>query len=174
MSEPIISRRLRLEAATAAMIALELTIRPALFAYLRVAEPEDWPPPLNDDETFRYFEDSLRADPGLTGWAFWYVILRHEGGDALVGTAGFKGKPDADGLVDVGYAIRPHYHRMGIASETVGLLLSWATARGARYVIAETFADHVASIGVMRKNGLAFIGAGAEPNVVRYGRSLVA
>lgn len=173
MIEPILSSRLRLEAATPAMIGLELANQPALFAYLRVEVPEDWPPPLNDDETFRYFEDSLRADPGLLGWAFWYVILRHAAGDVLVGTAGFKGKPDADGLVDVGYAIRPHYHRMGIASETVALLLAWAKARGARYAIAETYADHIASIGVMKKNGMAYLGAGEEPNVVRYGMSLL-
>ena len=88
---------------------------------------------------------------------------------ANVGTVGYKGPPSADGTVEVGYGILPEYQRRGYASEAVRALLARAFAVPAvRRVIAETLPELTASIGVMTKCGLSFIGQGSERAVIRY------
>ena len=87
----------------------------------------------------------------------------------LVGTAGYKGPPDPEGTVEVGYGVVRDQQRRGYASETVRGLLANAFARPAvRRVIAETYPELVASIGVLRKCGFRHIGGGSEPGVIRY------
>lgn len=163
------TERLKLVAANAALAKLELNDRPALFARLGASAPEEWPPPLNDDGSFRYFLGMLESDPAFTGWGYWYVLKKPED---LIGICGFKGRPDAAGMAEVGYSIIPSRQRQGFASEAVNGLIGWAKARGAKIIAAETFPDLIASIGVMEKNELRFIGAGSEEGAVRYQREL--
>jgi RimJ/RimL family protein N-acetyltransferase len=55
--------------------------------------------------------------PWMTG------VLWDEAAALPVGKAGFHGAPDADGMVEVGYAVDPAYRRRGYArSALVGLL----------------------------------------------------
>ena len=161
--------RLRLVAANAALIHLELENRPKLFAALNVAPPTDWPPPLNDDASFRYFLPVLESDPSFTGWGYWYVI---ENPRALIGTCGFKGRPDTAGTAEIGYSIVPARQRQGFASEAAAALIEWCRMRGAKVVTAETLPHLMASIRVMEKNGLVFASEGSEPGTIRYRRVL--
>lgn len=163
------TKRLRLVAANAELIHFELEDRAQLCAALRVAPPADWPPPLNDENSFRYFLPSLEADPSFAGWGYWYVI---EIPNALIGTCGFKGRPDAEGTAEIGYAIVSARQGNCFASEAAAALIGWCKAHGAKAVVAETLPELPASIRVMEKNGLVFIGEGAEPGTIRYRRVL--
>ncbi len=162
--------RLRLIAANAALIHLELEDRPALLSAMDAAPPDEWPPPLNDDASFRFFLDIMERDPSLTGWGYWYVIEKRTG--QPIGTCGFKGRPDATGTVEIGYSVVPSRQRQGFASEAVEALIAWCGTQGAKIVLAETLPELDASIRVMEKNGLVFAGQGSEPGVVRYRRAL--
>jgi RimJ/RimL family protein N-acetyltransferase len=164
------TERLRLVAADAALIHLELEDRPALLAALNADSPAEWPPPENDDASFRYFLDSLERDPSFAGWGYWYVIERRS--RRPIGTCGFKGRPDAMGMVEIGYSIVLSRQNHGFASEAVAALIAWCANQGARIVVAETLPELVASIRVMEKNGLVFDGDGSEPGVIRYRRVL--
>ena len=92
--------RLRLVAANAALLHLELEDRGRLYSTLEVDAPPEWPPPLNDDASLRYFIKMLEQDITYAGWASWYVIEKPH---ALTGNCGFKGKPDAAGMVEIGH-----------------------------------------------------------------------
>ena len=161
--------RLRLIAANAALIRFELENRSQLCVALDVAPPADWPPPLNDESSFRYFLSALESDPSFAGWGYWYVIEKPRG---LIGTCGFKGRPDADGMAEIGYAIVPSRQGNGFASEAAAALIEWCRARGAKTVVAETLHELPASIRVMEKTGLSFAGEGSEPGTIRYRRVL--
>jgi RimJ/RimL family protein N-acetyltransferase len=163
--------RLRLVAADATLIGMELGDRPALLAALGCTAPADWPPPLNDDATFAYFLAEAERDPSFAGWGYWYVIEMRS--NEPIGICGFKGRPDKAGAVEIGYSIVPARQRAGFATEAVAALIDWCTNQGTRVVLGETYPDLIGSIRVMEKNGLVFDGEGSEPGVVRYRRTLM-
>jgi RimJ/RimL family protein N-acetyltransferase len=164
------TRRLRLVAADASLIRMELGDRGALLAALRCAMPAGWPPPLNDDASFSYFLAEMERNASFIGWGYWYVI--ESASNEAIGICGFKGRPDEAGQVEIGYSIMAARQRSGFGSEAVAALIAWCTDRGARSVVGETFPDLVGSIRVMERNGFAFTGEGSEPGTVRYRRSL--
>lgn len=165
------TRRLRLVAADASLIRMELVDREALCAALGCAMPPDWPPPLNDEASFAYFLGKMERNPSFIGWGYWYVI--ESAPNEAIGISGLKGRPDESGQVEIGYSIVPARQRSGFASEAVAALIGWCKERGARSIVGETFPDLVGSIRVMEKNGFVFAGEGSDPGTVRYRRSLV-
>lgn len=77
---------------------------------------------------------------------------------------GFKGVPDSDGSIEIGYGINPAYHGHGYATEMVHAMVSWALGQPAvSRVTAETREDNQASIRVLEKVGFRRIGARLEP-----------
>ena len=163
--------RLRLVAADARLVRMELSDRQALVAALNCTMPSDWPPPLNDDASFTYFLDEMERDPSMAGWGFWYVIERQS--NEAIGICGVKGRPNASGTAEIGYSIIPARQGLGFATEAVAGLIGWCRSRGILSVVAETLPELAASIRVMEKNGLVFDGEGSEPGIIRYRRSLL-
>jgi ribosomal-protein-alanine N-acetyltransferase len=97
------------------------------------------------------------------------ILTEGETGRTLIGSAGYKGPPSADGMVEVGYGIVRDHQRQGYASEAVRGLVAHAFALPTvRRVIAETLPELIPSIGVLRKCGFRFIGNGSEPGVIRF------
>lgn len=93
------------------------------------------------------------------------LVVEASTGEAI-GTAGFFGPPD-DGVVEIGYGIVPSRRRRGYAGEAVAALLELARAQpGVRQVVAHAEADNEASIRVLRRTGLAYVGR--EGTLVRY------
>jgi RimJ/RimL family protein N-acetyltransferase len=139
---------------------------------IRLGRP--WPPPLNDEASLAWSISVLEANKGTAGWGFWYFTLPNEEGSPslAVGNGGFKGPPDADGTIEVGYSVLEEYQRRGYASEAVGALIAWGFAQaGVRRVIAETYPELIGSIGVLRKLGFQEIPeGGSEPGVIRFER----
>ena len=162
------SRRFRLLAATAESARAELE-DPARLAHLIGANvPADWPP-----ETLRdalpLFLQQHEAHPEWTGWLGWYVIRLDRAAPVLCGSVGFKGPPDAEGAVEIGYSVLPAHQHLGFATEMVETLVRWACAQpGVRCVEAETTVDHPRSVRVLERTGFHRIGTGNEPGAVRY------
>ena len=86
-----------------------------------------------------------------------------------VGIAEYKGAPNDDGVVEVGYSVLRQFRRRGYASEAVAALIGRAFRDPpVSRVAAETYPHPAASIGVMLKNGLQFVGPGLQAGGIRY------
>jgi [ribosomal protein S5]-alanine N-acetyltransferase len=76
-----------------------------------------------------------------------------------VGTIGFKGLPNAQKTVEIGYGINASHWGQGLASEAVGALVQWAFSTNyAARVTAQTAVNNIASQRVLEKNGFAKTG----------------
>ena len=163
------TERLRLVPATAALARAELG-PPHVFAQLLGATvPENWPPELVAD-VLQHFADELQADPWRAGWLSWYWILRGKAVEksVLIGSGGFKGRPQPDGTVEVGYSVLPQYQRRGYATEALGALVSWAFAHGGvARVVADALVENRASIRALEKSGFRRVGRGPEAGTER-------
>ncbi|WP_262175969.1 GNAT family N-acetyltransferase [Saccharococcus sp. Marseille-Q5394] len=107
----------------------------------------------------------LQNDASQLGWGVWFVVDKTT--DAIVGDIGFKGKPTADHIVEIGYGIIPSAQNKGYATEAVGALIEWAFGSGqVKRVIAECLQDNSASIKVLGKLGLRQIGR--EDNMLKW------
>ena len=99
----------------------------------------------------------VAGDPSAAAWIT-RVVLDAERGLA-VGRAGFHGPPDADGMVEVGYAIDPIYRRQGYARAALrALLAEAAVAPGVRTVRASVSPANVASRELIRSEGFVPVG----------------
>ena len=161
--------RLVLIQATTEVLQAELSSPEALGIALGVDVPASWPPELYDADAVRWTLGWLAEHGDEAGWSLYYVAtIGAAGGNPrseLVGIAGYKGAPDAAGVVEIGYGIIPEQRRRGFASEAVYALLARAFADPrVATVIAHTLPGLDASIGVLRGTGFTLDGPGNDPH----------
>lgn len=154
MSTPIelVSSRLRLVALTQELAELQLNDRAAFFRELGVEPEPSWPPELMDEAAMRWTRDRLAAHPDDQGWYSWVYIspVMHR----LLGTGGFKGAPDDNGEVEIGYSMLVSYREQGLATEGVNVLMDWAYRDPrVKRILAHTRDDRDASHRVLEKAG---------------------
>ena len=101
--------------------------------------------------------DNLKEDPELLGWGAWFVTLADN--NQVIGDIGFKGKPDKQGIVEVGFGIIPEMHNKGIATESVRAIIGWALSSiKVKKIVAECLIDNIPSIKVLEKLGMTRTG----------------
>jgi RimJ/RimL family protein N-acetyltransferase len=108
----------------------------------------------------------LRADAGGAPdpWAYGFAVVHQERGE-VIGSGGFKGPPDADGVVEIAYGIAPGDQGQGYATETARALVAFALADArVRLVRAHTEPRRGASPRVLEKCGFAFAGEVDDPD----------
>jgi RimJ/RimL family protein N-acetyltransferase len=129
--------------------------RRELGSLLGVTVPDNWP---TFAESLSHVYQHLKSDPiSAVEWGFHLFV--HARDRALIGEGGFKGKPNAEGVVEIGYAIAPEYRRRGLASEAARGLTSKAFSHPeVRVVQAHTLPDGEASIRVLKRLGMKFMG----------------
>lgn len=165
--------RLRLVGAGTPLLRADLASTSALSALLSAEVANTWPPEYYDKDAVQWMLNATEAlDASGTNemgslWRSYYIVLEAPM-PILVGTVGFKSAPNASGVVEIGYSVVTSFQRRGIASEAVKALITQAYTHGARAVVAETYPELFASIGVMRRCGMIHEGAGSEPDTVRY------
>ncbi len=166
----IVTERLELVPATAESTRAALAGTLALGASLGAVVPPTWPPEFLDADALEYTLARLAEGPAQAGWWLHFIVLRRgEAGRTLIGSAGYKGPPSPDGAVEVGYGIVRDHQRRGYAAEAVRGLLARAFAQPAVHrVLAETYPELVASVGVLRTCGFRLVGDGSEPGVIRF------
>lgn len=76
-----------------------------------------------------------------------------------VGRAGFHGPPDADGMVEVGYAIDPIFRRRGYARSALVALLKWAREEASVTTVRATIRpDNLPSRALVGQYGFVEVG----------------
>jgi ribosomal-protein-alanine N-acetyltransferase len=144
--------RLRLVALTDTLARLQLEDRPAFFEALGVCEEPAWPPQLMDEGAMRWMSEQLTANPDHAGWYNWIYVSPSL--NRLMGVGGFKGAPDSDGMVEIGYSMLISFREQGLATEGVTALLDWAYGHAAvTGVMAQTKSDRNPSHRVLEKAG---------------------
>lgn len=148
--------------ATRALLDAEEAGVADLAAELDVVAPGEWPPQYNGPETRAWMRSLLEAHPGEPGYGAWYVV----GNRMLVGICGFKGPPDQDGIVEVGYSIIPTQQRRGFGSAAVGMLVERAFRDPrVRTVAAETLPALDASQALLSRCGFQLASRRVEPEI---------
>lgn len=96
---------------------------------------------------------NLRTQEQRDAWGLGFAVAHIET-QQIIGTAGFKGPPDADGVVEIAYGIVPSFERRGYATEAARALVDYALGTGEVHrVIAHTLPTANASTGVLERCG---------------------
>lgn len=161
--------RLRLVSGTLAIAIAEMEDRHALGSLLGARIPRAWPPETLGD-ALDYFRGLYESYPDWEGWLGWYAIRTDASiSPVLCASLGFKGAPDDDGMVEIGYSVLPAFRRQGLATEMVAALVAWAWAQpDVRVIEAETTRDNRGSMRVLERNGFLALPGDLDANLLRY------
>lgn len=97
------------------------------------------------------------------------AVLREAG--VIIGGVGFKGPPDADGVVEVAYGIAPEFQGVGYATEAVAAAVAYVFAtEPVRRVVAHALPTGQASMRVLTKCGFEHVGEVVDPGDGRVWR----
>jgi RimJ/RimL family protein N-acetyltransferase len=163
MSAPplrILTPRLELVAATAAIARADVDDRSRFADLLKATIPPTWPPSVMLDVR-AYFATQLEEGHATPGWWTWYAVERAS--RTLVAGGGFTAPPNDAGIVTLGYSVAEGFEGQGYASALTGGLMQWCATTGqVRQVVATTFERHFGSIRVLEKNGFVCRGVSSE------------
>jgi RimJ/RimL family protein N-acetyltransferase len=129
-----------------------------LAAMLQVTVPDHWP---LFPQAFSLPADLVSDEMGeleqpVSDWCAYFFIHPKRG--MLVGNGGFKGSPDVQGVVEIGYEIAAEYWNQGFATEAVQAMIDYAFAHPeVQAVMAHTLAEKNASNCVLQKVGMQFV-----------------
>lgn len=114
---------------------------------------------LGEDAHEPWFRDIMRQalrtleELGCEAWwlSNWPIVEISR--KTVIGGITFKGPPDEQGEVEIGYGIADAYQDRGYMTECIHVVVQWALQQhGVTAVIAETAKDNPASEIVLRKN----------------------
>lgn len=134
-----------------------------LAAMLGVSTADDWLGFEAAREAIPYSYEYLKSHPDAVGW--WTYLFIHSADNSLIGMGGFKGKADADGIVEIGYSIAPGYRRRGLATEASRGMIDYAFSHPhVTEVIAHTLAERNPSTRVLERVGMKQSGVSQDPD----------
>lgn len=100
----------------------------------------------------QYSLDRLSESEDEKNWWTYFPILKKE--NILIGSGGYKGKPNDEGEVEIGYEIASDYRNRGLATEmTLGLVENAFKDIRVKNIIAHTLAEENPSTKVLLKCG---------------------
>lgn len=160
-------------AATAEHLRTELESYAQLGEMLGAAVSSTWPPGLYDRDAMQFFLDkAYQGGAEATGWYGWYAIRQplENNSALLVGSVGYFGPPNSDGVVEIGYSVIPEECGKGYATEMVRAIMdrAWHDER-VHLVVAEAHETNIASLKVLEHCGFVALGAGREAGYLRWG-----
>jgi len=114
----------------------------------------EWPE--NDlKEAFPVFKELLKKN-GNDGFNLWLVIEKEN--NRIIGSAGFMGKPDSEGNVEIGFGIVPSRRRKGFCHEAVDALIKWGLSHNeVNAIIARCDKSNIASKKAIIKSGFDYL-----------------
>ena len=97
-----------------------------------------------------------QVEPVQHPWyTYWLLVMTHR--QCGAGLVGFKGSPDGEGEVEIGYGIAPAYRGQGYTTEAVRALITWAfdAPECVSVIAAEVDKANIASIRILEKVGMS-------------------
>ena len=154
------TENLRLISCEAVHFEAFLRDKKELGSLLDVTVPDSWPVfPDSMPQGYNFF----KANPDSTGWMTYLFVHKHD--SMLIGEGGYKGRPDKEGMVEIGYAIIPEYRRRGLAYEAAKAFTARAFSHPeVKFVQAHTLHNGIESMGVLRKLGMKLVGTAQDPD----------
>ena len=102
---------------------------------------------------------SVSPDPFVHSFS----LVRKDSG-AIVGQCGFKGPPNAEGVIEIAYGVSPEQEGKGLATEAARALRDFAlTFEQVQTVIAHTLPAANASQRILKKCGFEHVGEITDP-----------
>jgi [ribosomal protein S5]-alanine N-acetyltransferase len=99
-------------------------------------------------------------------YTFWTIINKQE--NVMVADCCFKGEPNENGEIEIGYSTYPAFEGKGFMTEAVGAMVSWAFQQpNVQSVTAQTDPTNIASQKILQKNNFVQYGQTAENNLWR-------
>jgi [ribosomal protein S5]-alanine N-acetyltransferase len=127
------------------------------------ADIEHMPPEMRKEVSGAWLA-LLEASGEIDPWIHGFTLI-HLNSGTPVGSCGFKGPPDAEGMVEIAYAIHPEHQSKGYATEAAAALVSYAFASDqVRLVRAHTLPNVNASTRVLTKCGFQKVGETIDPD----------
>ncbi|MFB1051456.1 GNAT family N-acetyltransferase [Paraliobacillus sp. JSM ZJ581] len=84
----------------------------------------------------------------------WEGIIVHKADNVIIGDMGFKGDPDENGEMDLGYSILPKYQGNGFATEMAVAMVQWGLNQPhVKRITASCSNENQASKRVLEKAG---------------------
>jgi ribosomal-protein-alanine N-acetyltransferase len=115
-------------------------------------------------EVSQAFLESLRVLQAPDPWQLGFAAVHREA-QLVIGSGGFKGPPDAEGMVEIAYGVVPSFQRRGYATEIAKALVDYALHdKRVRLLRAHTLREPNPSTKVLRKCGFDFMGEVVEPD----------
>ena len=134
----------------------------ALTALLGASIPAAWP---HFPQAFAIPADDNPAFIQASLHWYGYLFVDHAQ-RALVGNGGFKGPPNADGVVEIGYEIAPSFQNSGYATEAAEAMITFAFAvESVNAVAAHTLGAVNASNRVLQKVAMRHISDVEHPGL---------
>ncbi|GAB3417611.1 GNAT family N-acetyltransferase [Flindersiella endophytica] len=112
----------------------------------------DWRP------VWRMRSTQVEDDPDSAGWVTGVIWDKQR--QLAVGRAGYHGPPDADGMVEIGYAVDPAYRRQGYARAALEALLHRAAVEPQVTTVRVSISpDNLASYQLASQYGFVEVGS---------------
>ena len=100
----------------------------------------------------QYSLDRISKEAAEIGWLTYFPI--HKQDNKLIGSCGYKGKPNEDGSVEIGYEIAPDHRNKGFATEMAeGLISNAFVDTRVNIIYAHTLPEENASTKILTKCG---------------------
>jgi ribosomal-protein-alanine N-acetyltransferase len=123
---------------------------------LNVETPENWTEHKDAREAIPALISFFESLEGDASWGSYFIILREA--NKLIGSCGFKGKPDFDNYVEIGYEVHPQFQRRGIGFEAAKALIDFALTKNIDGIKAHTLRQENSSVHILQKLGFTFQG----------------
>lgn len=158
--------RLRLVSVSETQLADLMAERSPVVDDVPVTVPPEWADLWVDHpDALAYTLTGLRNDPALQALGWWSYLFVQRDNRTLIGMGGFRGKPDAAGMVEIGYAIVAPYRSRGLATEAARAMTDFALGSPAvRRVQAHTLAVDNESNRLLKTIGYQYNGTINDPD----------
>jgi [ribosomal protein S5]-alanine N-acetyltransferase len=154
------THRIKLINCTPAILQKALEGDRALAEHLGVTVPDIWTE--FGRGMFEYVLQAIADKPEDAKWWTYLPIYLPE--NVLVGTCGYKGSPNAEGMIEIGYETAEDYRGNHLATEMAKLLIGNALAHPEVNTIrANTLSEYNASTKVLEKCGFKFLKEVIDP-----------
>lgn len=160
----LVTKKLRLIPCSVEMLESLIDEDINLTKLIGVQVSEGWPAE-ELKEVAPYFINLLSKSPDMVDRLCWFIV--EKGQNTLIGSIGFKAKPDKDGIVEIGFGIDPSFRQKGYATEAVKEFTNWALSQNdIQKVIAECEPDNKPSVRVLDKAGMQK--TGVEGDMIKW------